>query len=577
MIEITPPFLPTLTLPAFGRDVKRVYLSATINSRADFTRVFGHKPDKTIAPDVDAGDGERLFVFASKFEKGAVDKNIVRHMAEQTKVLIGAPSRYRGKQWDFAIQPTAETFTNDLDRFRRQATGAFVLAGRFDGIDLPGAQCRSMVVDGLPAGSNLIEQYLFERLHMDQLRSNTLSVRITQLLGRIIRGRQDFGFFIIADRPLENWLKNERNRAQLPELLRRQLFLSEAIEEQVSGKHTEKSIIDTMNKVIGRDVGWVNYYRDNINDMDLPKGRLQENEQNNLVLEKAGKSEVRFMTKLWDNDPEGAAKELEEEIREVAIVDPMLAGWYSIWTGIAYYAAKKTDAAYDLFDEARRRIGRNIPLPRRATSEAEKTAAPQTPIEEAIRQIVLSDLAKINDKIAKARIQAKAAFSESASHKQCEEAVRAIGATLGFVSSRPCTDYGKGPDNLWLDSHSKQMIAFELKTEKSTESTLSKDDIGQGHNHLEWLKTQYPEIELLGLIFLTDAQKVSDKGDPSDLMYFGTQSQLQKLWEEFFTAIDKIKTLSPIEKVAEANKVGTLPEWNPKGIFRRLISKSCKS
>jgi hypothetical protein len=31
-IEITPPFLPTLTLPAFGRDVKRVYLSATINS-----------------------------------------------------------------------------------------------------------------------------------------------------------------------------------------------------------------------------------------------------------------------------------------------------------------------------------------------------------------------------------------------------------------------------------------------------------------------------------------------------------------------------------------------------------------
>jgi hypothetical protein len=283
------------------------------------------------------------------------------------------------------------------------------------------------------------------------------------------------------------------------------------------------------------------------------------------------------MTKLWDNDPEGAAKELEEEIREVAIVDPMLAGWYSIWAGIAYYAAKKNDAAYDLFDEARRRIGRNIPLPRRALSESEKAAAPQTPIEEAIRQLVLFDLAKINDKIVKARIQTKAAFLESASHKQCEEAVRAIGATLGFVSNRPCTDNGKGPDNLWLDSHNKQMIAFELKSDKSAESTLSKDDIGQGHNHIEWLRTQYPEIELLGLIFLTDAQKVSDKADPSDLVYFGTQSQLQKLWGEFFTAIDKIKTLSPIEKVAEANKVGTLPEWNPKGIFRRLITKSCKS
>ncbi|MEH2491404.1 DEAD/DEAH box helicase family protein [Bradyrhizobium sp. AZCC 2230] len=576
-VEITPPFLPTLTLPAFSRDVKRVYLSATINSRADFTRVFGHKPDKTIAPDVDAGDGERLFVFASKFESSSVDKAIVRNMAEQSKVLIGAPSRHRGKQWDFAIQPTTKTFRNDLDRFRRQTTGAFVLAGRFDGIDLPGAQCRSMVVDGLPSGSNLIEQYLFEKLQMDQLRSNTLSVRITQLLGRIIRGRQDFGFFIVADRPLENWLKNERNRAQLPELLRRQLFLSEAIEDQVPGKHTKKSIIDTMNKVISRDAGWVNYYRDNINDMDVPKGKLQENEQNNLVLEKAGKSEVRFMTKLWDNDPEGAAKDLEEEIREVAIVDPMLAGWYSIWAGVAYYAANKTDAAYDLFDEARRRIGRNLPLPRRAVSEIEKKTDPQTLMEEAVRQIVLTDLAKINDRIAKARILAKNAFSNAAPHKQCEEAVRAIGATLGFVSTRPCTDHGKGPDNLWLDSHSKQMIAFELKTDKTVQSTLSKDDVGQGHNHIEWLKTHYPNTKLHGLIFLTDAQKVSDKSDPSEMMYFGTQAQLLKVWEEFFTAIDRIKTLSPMEKLAEADKVGTLPEWNPEGIFRRLIAKSCKS
>jgi hypothetical protein len=295
-----------------------------------------------------------------------------------------------------------------------------------------------------------------------------------------------------------------------------------------------------------------------------------------LVLETAGKSEVRFMTKLWDNDPEGAAKELELAIRDVAIVDSMLAGWYSIWTGIAYYAAGKNDTANDLFDEARRRIGRNLPLPRRASSEPQQTALPQTPIEEAIRQIALADLIKINDRVARVRIEAKEAFSEAATHKQCEEAVRVIGATFGFVSSRPCTDYGKGPDNLWLDSHSKQMVAFELKTDKSVESALSKDDIGQGHNHLEWLKTQYPNIELLGLIFLTDAQKVSDKSDPSDLMYLGTQSQLQRVWEDFFTAIDKIKTLSPIEKIAEANKVGTLPEWNPQGVFRRLVSKRCK-
>jgi hypothetical protein len=85
-IEIGPPFLPTLTLDAFAKNVKRVYLSATISSKADFTCVFGHKPDKVIAPNVDAGDGERLFVFASKFKNGQVDPNVVEHMAGLTKV-----------------------------------------------------------------------------------------------------------------------------------------------------------------------------------------------------------------------------------------------------------------------------------------------------------------------------------------------------------------------------------------------------------------------------------------------------------------------------------------------------------
>lgn len=120
------------------------------------------------------------------------------------------------------------------------------------------------------------------------------------------------------------------------------------------------------------------------------------------------------------------------------------------------------------------------------------------------------------------------------------------------------------------------MLAFELKTDKAADSSLSKDDVGQGHNHIEWLKSQYPEIELLGLIFLTQAQKVSDKADPSEQMFFGTPTSLSKVWNDFFSAIDKIKTLAPLEKVVEANKVGALPEWSPSGIFQRLASKGCK-
>ena len=421
VIEFTPPFLPSFIIRAFANDVKRVYLSATITTRADFTRVFGRSPQQTIAPNVDAGDGERLFLFASKFDKGVLEPELARRICSQTKVLIAVPSKPRGQKWSaLATLPDRHEFTDKLNAFRVTSTGAFVLAGRFDGIDLPGSQCRGMIIDGLPAGGNLIEQYLFYRLQMDHFMTTTVSVRLTQLLGRIIRGRQDYGFFIIADRGTENWLKNERNRSLLPELLRRQLYLSEEIESQISGPINHNTALETMEKVLSRSQDWIDFYRDNINDLDVPAARLKNNAEEDEVLSNAGKSEVRFMTKVWDNDMQGACMELEPAIKEVAIYDAVLAGWYSIWVGMAYYADGKTDAAMDLFDEARRRIGRGLPLPRHRIAETESVGNSKTFFEEGLRQILLGEVSRVNDRMARLRISTADAFSASATHKQAE-------------------------------------------------------------------------------------------------------------------------------------------------------------
>jgi len=574
MIEFTPPFLPTFILQAFAKDVKRIYLSATITTKADFTRVFGRAPQQTIAPNVDAGDGERLFLFASKFEKGTVDPHLIKSIASETKVLIAVPSKIRGQRWDdFAVLPERQDFTDKLDAFRAAKVGGFVLAGRFDGIDLPGSQCRIMTIDGLPTGGNLIEQYLFDRLQMDHFMATTVSVRLTQLLGRIIRGRQDFGFFIVADRGVENWLKNERNRSLLPELLRRQLYLSEEIESQIPGAINRKVALETMDKVLSRSQDWIDFYRDNINDLDVPEARLKDNAEEDEKLVDAGKREVRFMTKLWDNDTQGAYLELEPAIKDVAIYDPVLAGWYSLWVGMAHYADGKTDAAIDMFEEARRRIGRGLPLPRRHIVETENVGPSKTFIEEALRQVVTGDVAKINDRIAKLRASTSDAFSTLASHKQAEEAVRIIGSTLGFVSSRPCSDHGVGPDNLWIDVMSKRMIAFELKTDKKAEALINKDEVGQGLNHLEWLKKQFPEITLVGLIYLTDSHQVSAKGSPASNMHVSSQATLRKVWDDFLSCVQRIRPKSQIERFIEAGKIGELPEWSCEGIFKRLAEK----
>jgi hypothetical protein len=247
-----------------------------------------------------------------------------------------------------------------------------------------------MVIDGLPTGGGLLEQYLYERLEMDHFLANTVSVRLTQLLGRIIRGRQDYGFFIIADRKVENWLKNERNRSLLPELLRKQLFLSEEIEKQVSGAWSEAAATWAMQNVLSRDEGWIDFYRDNINDADVTESRLRDNTDEDKVMSEAGKSEVRFATKLWDNDISGARNELESVFKEVAVHDARLAGWYSIWIGMTFYAEGNTDAAIDMFDEARSRLGFNLPLPRRKDTAREDSPI-KTAVEKPVRYLPLGD------------------------------------------------------------------------------------------------------------------------------------------------------------------------------------------
>ena len=65
-----------------------------------------------------------------------------------------------------------------------------------------------------------------------------------------------------------------------------------------------------MTKVLTRAPDWIDFYRDNINSLDVPDGRLKANVEEDAALAEAGKREVWFMTILWDNNPKGAWEHL---------------------------------------------------------------------------------------------------------------------------------------------------------------------------------------------------------------------------------------------------------------------------
>ena len=86
-VEFTPPFLPITTLPYFTDEVRRVYLSATINYKSDLVRCCGREiPDPNIiAPKNDAGEGERLVMFSRYLENGDALETAIAEMARGAK------------------------------------------------------------------------------------------------------------------------------------------------------------------------------------------------------------------------------------------------------------------------------------------------------------------------------------------------------------------------------------------------------------------------------------------------------------------------------------------------------------
>lgn len=139
-VEFIPPFLPITTLPYFTDEVRRVYLSATINYKSDLVRCCGREiPDPNIiAPKNDAGEGERLVMFSRYLENGDALETAIAEMAREQKLVVSVPSYPAAKRWvALGAPPRPENFSAALDHFRDSKTGTFI--GNYH-LDIVGAR-----------------------------------------------------------------------------------------------------------------------------------------------------------------------------------------------------------------------------------------------------------------------------------------------------------------------------------------------------------------------------------------------------------------------------------------------------
>jgi hypothetical protein len=569
IFELAPPFLPSLALDIFQQKLRRVYLSATLESQTDFIRAFGRLPDVTVTPSNDAGNGERLIINGRTI-KGGFGPKFATRLVKKQKAVVAVPDYERAKNWSEVAEPPApDTFSEKLNQFRRAKDGAFTLVSRVDGIDLPHDTCRIMIMEGIPSATSLIERYQWEYLRMNNVHAVRVANRLAQLFGRINRGRNDYGAFLIEGDDLNKWLGNDRNLALLPPLLQKQILIGREVQSEFEITEANE-VIELIERVLDRDEGWLGYYQREVKLAELDRDQLERHKATEPFLVAAAVSEAKYAAAMWNDDPATARRELEKTVDTTAQHDTPLGGWHALWLGAAFDREGDRDSALIQYGHAMRRLGGGMTLPRPAGGRVNKGQEPElNAFGRSLRDLLsYSHGNKFEAEFSK--VKNVLALIDEGDPKQAEAGVRALGELLGMLATRPDNDEGTGPDVLWRDEANRRQVGFELKTDKQNPATYYKKDISQAHDHLEWMERSSPDHAVLGLVFVGPAGKIHQAANPSANMSLCLVPALTSIRDDVLALIEDLRKQTPMERLIAISKETDQDRWDIEAILKRL-------
>ncbi|TGU71627.1 DEAD/DEAH box helicase [Geomonas terrae] len=526
-LTITPPFIPIRQLPYFRKEVRRIYLSATLGAPDAFTRTFGKVPEIIIAPETKAGKCERLILFPSNVDEN--DVAVAKEAIKGRKTLILVPTRKRSKLWDdIAYIPEQEKVTESVDMFKKDSsTPKLVLAARYDGVDLPGDTCRVMVIDDLPTGLGHLERYMWESLNLNKTLRSTVASRIIQSFGRISRGLSDHGGVLITGKKLVDWLLTPKNQAYLPRFLTMQIMLGQEVSKNLK---KAEDVDSALTGCLGRSEGWLKAYEQFMNtDVEL---NGVDSEEESVAIASA---EVTFGAMMWDRNYAGAAKVFAESLESTFAVSSNTGAWHSLWLGMAYELMGDSERATGMYSKAHQ-VQKNIPqICTFAKAMSGKAFTDQ--VIEVASQFKINEEGKIS--LPKTIASDLSALDGAGTSSQTEEALRALGQYLGLQALRPDNECNTGPDVLWL-LPGCPALCMEVKTDKKETSNYTKGDIGQMNDHLQWVydNTESKDVRLL---FVGPISPATHAANPSQFVYVCQLEEFLILGKRLIAALEDVK------------------------------------
>lgn len=538
-IEITPDSIPIKKISGFDNASRRIYVSATLKDDGDLLKNFNINPKdiKEIITPEDALDiGNRIILYPQINNTHITDEEIKNYLKEKAKtlrIIVITPSNKRAEFWNDAADRIFDK--RNIEEIKNYKTGLDVVINRYNGIDLKDDLCRILVIDGLPYSRNKFEEIKEVMLFDTNESIKDQMQKIEQGMGRGIRSNQDYCGIIFMGKSLSNIIFEDGAKNNFSISTLKQFELSTSLYNELKDRSLS-DILENLDLCIKKDKIWTTYMNESLSDI---KYNNQLNyEEKDLILNNA------YQLAINKN-----YQKCTEEIQKIIIQEKntKLRGYYKM------ILAKYTNffdetAAQKILLSAKEDNGYVI-TPITGYTYQRKCNKTESQAKELLK-FIKSEYKTEKEYFFKLNSIINNLVFAPQTYNKFEKAINDLANNIGFISSMPEREIGKGPDVLWNLGSSKY-IAIECKNESTTEK-ISKDYCGQLLNSYNWAKEIYPEdASILGVI-IHKSNYFDEAATPDKNIMIMTQNNIEELiinLKKYATSVEKI----PFEELNEKN------------------------
>jgi len=561
-IVVRPAIPPALTHLPFADANQRLFMSATLGAGGELERITGVPSIHRIPvpPGWDKqSTGRRLFIFPDRsFQAEEYQPWIGHHVHSMDRVLCLTPHKFAADEFTSILHSAgvehevlkSHDVEVSLEPFTTNPQAILLLTNRYDGLDLPGDSCRSLVVYGLPTSVNLYERFLWSKLGLSGLLSDRIRTRITQAVGRCTRSSTDYAVVLMIGSDLFDYCIARENRADLHPELRAEI--------EFGIDNSEASDIEDLSTLIdlfmARDERWGKA------ELDIAKRRSEVAKLTSSYIESLRSTvglEVQYQYDLWQED---FAASLE---KATTIVDLLggddLAGYRALWyyfAGCSAFLFGTITSSDELMRTAADRFYRAsqaskaIPwfvrlsheLSPQSEEEYKSTIMPAIAAESIVRYLL--EIGTVGPSFEKT-IASSRDDIQQIEHEKFEPALAELGKMLGFDAHKPS---GQGtPDSVWILG-TEYVVLFEAKSEESPTGEISIRTCRQAQGHEAWQRSRpfFSQNAAMITVVISPRESLDKEAIPhaEGLLYMHPQ-QIQELFARAEACLRKIRSAFP--------------------------------